>query len=199
MKYTITLNGEEVADKLRRAPYASMSNLAKQMTIEMEALRSYVVNNKLRGQVLNSKQGTLIDSVQATPTVTEGAKVIGGIEAGGGPAFFGIFFEKGGKGPYPIIPRVKKALAFLMPSQTIVPRNQEVVNTMWNGFARGGDAKSRAIAKFRAYNGTVVAAVNHPAVPLLPFMGPSYEENKDVIATRLKTSVLKGLVDPYAD
>ena len=199
MRYIVTIDGEAVADKMRRAPFASMVNLAKQMTIEMEALRSYVVNNKLRGQVLNSKQGTIIDSVQATGTTTEGAKVTGGIEPGGGPAFYAVFFEKGGKGQYPIFPRVKKALAFLTPSQTIVPRNQAVVNEMWNGFGRGGSAKSRAIAKFRAYNGTVVASVNHPAVPPLPFMGPSYEENKDGIAARLKMSVLKGLVDPNAD
>ena len=198
MRYTVTISGEEVAERLRKAPLVSMENLSKQMTIEMESLRSYIANNKLRGQVLNSKQGTIIDSVQATPTVTNGAIVTGGVEAGGGPAFYAIYFEKGGVKDYPILPKVKKALAFLTPEQTIVPRNQEVVNAMRSGFAASGSARSQAIAKFRQYNGTVVGSVMHPKTKLAPFMEPSYEENKEGIAARLKMSVLKGLVDPNA-
>jgi hypothetical protein len=176
-----------------------MAYLSKQMTIEMEALRTYIVLNKLSGNVLQSKQGTLIDSVQATETVTSGAQVTGGVEAGGGPAYYGVFFEKGGTSKYLIVPKVKKALAFLTPDRLIVPRNNDVVNEMRLGFARGGSAKARAISKFRDYNGTVVAAVNHPPTSKLPFMAPSYEENKDGIASRLKRSVFEGLVSPNAD
>jgi hypothetical protein len=148
---------EALLNKLRGALYTKiLQDLKVQVDIEDIHLQSYIVQNKLSGQVLNHRSGTLSDSIRAIPAVIEGSKVTGHVEGAGGPAFYGRFFEEGGKGPYEIRPVRARCLAWM------------------------GD------------DGAMVFAmrVMHPAIPHLPFMQPSLDENRDRINTNLKQCVI---------
>lgn len=182
----------EVLSRLRTAASLVLAGLRKQLTLEMANLRRYIVSQKLSGQVLHHRSGALIDSIQEVPTTESGMEVEGGVQGGGGVAFYGIYFEEGGKGPYPIKPVNKKALAFF-PSEGPTPRNQSIVAQVTRGLGKGGSTRTAAIQKFGMLGGVTVKSVMHPAIPKLPFMKPSLEENRERIITNLRQAAITAL------
>ena len=192
IRVTISDNETEVLNRLRNATARVLAGVRVQMDKEMLNLRRYIVREKLSGQVLHHRSGTLIDSVQELTSEINGETVKGGVEAGGGPAFYGVYFEEGGKGPYEITPKNKKALAF-MPADGMAPRNQAVVAQTLRGLSKGGSVKARAIEKFNALGGVVVKSVIHPPIPKLPFMGPSLNENAERIRINIRKAVIAAL------
>src|ERR1700756_1521959 len=51
--------------------------------------------------------------LQGNPTQNDGSKITGGVQGGGGPAFYLKFLEDGTAGPYTIVPKDPKGvLAF---------------------------------------------------------------------------------------
>lgn len=169
-------------------PRSVIARLRREMTNQMTLLQQYIVSEKLQGQVLRHLSGTLANSIRVIPTEVDGFKVIGGVRGAGGPAFYGVYFEKGGKGPYEIRPKNKKALAFFG-GEGPVPRNASVLASVTLGLSKSGSARARAIEKFGALGGIVVKSVKHPAIPKLPFMEPSLEERRDSIVEALRLAV----------
>jgi len=113
---TGSFNGtdEAILNKLRGGLYERiLEGVREQVDIEDIRLQSYIVTQKLSGQVLHHRSGTLIDSIRVIRAQIQGNTVTGGVEGAGGNAFYGRFFEEGGKGPYTIVPVNAKALAFL--------------------------------------------------------------------------------------
>jgi len=133
-----------------------LEGLKEQVDLEDIGLQSYIIQNKLSGQVLHHRSGNLIDSIRVIKAQIQGNNVIGGVEGAGGNAFYGRYFEEGGKGPYTIVPINKKALAFLGRDGVMV----------------------------------ICRKVNHPAIPKLPFMQPSLDENRDGITSRVKNRIV---------
>jgi phage gpG-like protein len=69
--------------------------LATKLNLLMLQLQQYVVREKLSGQILHQRSGTLKDSVRALPVELQGTTITGTVEAGGGAAFYGRFHEYG--------------------------------------------------------------------------------------------------------
>jgi len=90
-----------------------LQEVKQQMNRELLELQSYIVTQKLAGQVLHRRSGTLADSVRVKLAEIQGATVTGSVEGAGGPAFYGKYFEEGGTSYYTIKPVRAKALAFM--------------------------------------------------------------------------------------
>jgi phage gpG-like protein len=81
------------------------------------------VSKKLSGQILHRRTGKLSSSVRALPTTLSGTSIIGGVQAGGGPSFYGAVHEFGGTRAYPIIAVKARALRFVMNGKTSFARS----------------------------------------------------------------------------
>jgi len=184
-------NGSDKAtlDRMQGAYERVTAGVAKQMDKEMISLRTYIVDNFLSGQVLNRGHGTLADSTQVVPSRIEGNQVIGGVTSAGGPAFYGVFFEKGGIKWYDIVPVVKKALAFFG-SGGMVPLNASVVGSITRAMPRGS---ASAIAKFSQLGGITVKKVHHPPIPKLPYMGPGLDDKAPEIRVNVRKAAIRAL------
>ncbi|MGD1210932.1 MAG: hypothetical protein ABR973_06195 [Candidatus Acidiferrales bacterium] len=84
--------------------------LFSKVSMLTQMLASYVQQNKLSGQSLTPRSGNLRASVHAVPTEMQGTKIVGAVEAAGGTAFYGKFFEEGGKGAFRIAAKNKRSL-----------------------------------------------------------------------------------------
>lgn len=86
-------------------------------------LQALIAGEKLQGEVLQSHTNTLAGSVQALPVENDGNFITGTVQAGGGPAFYGIFQNYGTAGPYEIVAQGGQALAFRIGGQLIFRRS----------------------------------------------------------------------------
>jgi len=89
--------------------------------------RTNAVNLKLQAKILGKLEGDpikshthkLSGSVRVIPTTNDGAKINGGVQAGGGPAFYAKFLEDGTQ-PHVIMPKDPKGvLAFMIAGQMV--------------------------------------------------------------------------------
>ena len=91
--------------------------LRAQMAENLE-LEAVTVREKLSGEVLQVRSGDLLGSVRIEPP--QGEEIIeGAVDAGGEEAPEGQFQEYGTNGPYDIVPRIAKALAFEVGGETV--------------------------------------------------------------------------------
>lgn len=88
----------------------------------VDAMMADRVRANLTGQVLKARSGKLLSTVDWTAATKVGDAVVGDVHAGGDEAPYGIYFEKGGTGPYDIVPTAAKALSFIMNGQRIFAR-----------------------------------------------------------------------------
>jgi hypothetical protein len=80
------------------------------------------IQGKLEGQLLKSHTHKLAGSVRTIPTVSDGSKISGGVQAGGGPAFYAKYLEDGSQ-PHIIRPKDPKGvLAFMVGDKMIFAR-----------------------------------------------------------------------------
>lgn len=80
-----------------------------------EALQAKITGQKLSGQVLNQRTGKTINSIRTLPVTNDGATIEGGVQGGGGPAYYFKFQNYGTAGPYEIRPLDPKGvLAFMI-------------------------------------------------------------------------------------
>jgi hypothetical protein len=91
--------------------------LATKMNVLLFQLGAYVQTEKLSGQALNPRTGKLRASVHAIPVSVQGTKLVGAVEAAGGPAFYGVVHESGGTREYEIRAVKARALAFIVGSK----------------------------------------------------------------------------------
>jgi hypothetical protein len=157
----ITLEGgPQLVDAMQRKGPRITQVLMTKITAAMIMLSSYIVGQKLSGQMLKRRSGKLAGSVRAIPAEIEGTSIIGAVEAGGGPAFYGKFFElesaggTGGTKPHQIMAVKARALRFVM----------------------GGKVYFRK-------------SVQHPGFAARPFMTTSLTENAEKIQTDLQTAL----------
>lgn len=80
----------------------------------MDSIIADRVRANLTGQVLHARSGALLGTVDWTPSSQSGDIVSGSVQAGGDAAPYGIYFEKGGIGPYIIEAKNAKSLSFMM-------------------------------------------------------------------------------------
>jgi hypothetical protein len=131
------------------------------------------IQQKLSGEVLQNREGSLFRSVQVQPTTFDGALITGAVTAGGADAGFAQVFETGGTHWYRIVPVDKKALAFMAGPQVL-----DVLR---------GELNSK---------GVVVAAVWHPPAVKRPFMSTSLDESISDIKTGLQETITGVLGEP---
>lgn len=94
---------------------AVIAALVERTTIINNALQTKIAGVKLQGNPIKSHTNKLAGSVRVIPTQNDGEKISGGVQAGGGPAFYAKFLEDGTQGPYTILPKDPKgALAFMV-------------------------------------------------------------------------------------
>lgn len=101
-----------------KAPEIGSVVAAKMDELDVETV-TYIVTEELHGQILNQRSGKLAGSVRPVPASQEGERIIGGVEAAGGPAWYGVIFEKTGAAPHDIVPVRAKALHFFVEGEEV--------------------------------------------------------------------------------
>lgn len=115
---TIQVNDTAVRAWLDNMPIAVRNRLQQTIYTLAEKLRSHIVNDKLRGQVLNRRTGRLGQSIQQK--VTSGATAITGTVFSAGDVKYAAIHEYGGQTAAHVIEAVNaKALAFEKAGQLI--------------------------------------------------------------------------------
>jgi hypothetical protein len=121
-----------VTDALRRA-----------VAIATIDLSNYVKTNKLSGQVLNVKTGTLRRAVKSYPPSGDGP-IVGTVSVGQEAAVYGRVHEYGGAGPYEITPIRAKALRFMLGGQAVFAKSVMHPPAKERSFMRSALADKRA-------------------------------------------------------
>jgi hypothetical protein len=94
--------------------------LTSRVNILLRSLAAYIIQEKLSGQVLEKRTGTLQRSVTWTRAQYSGGRITGGsVQAGGGPAFYGSIHEFGGDRAYQIMAVRGRALRFISGGETV--------------------------------------------------------------------------------
>jgi len=113
VSFTVDTSGVQAA--LQGRADRIIQSLIRRTTAIDEALQAKITGEKLEGQVLQHRSGKLIGSVRTIPVVNTGAEIIGGVQAGGGPAYYAEYQNYGRTGPWEIKPRDPKGvLAFMI-------------------------------------------------------------------------------------
>ena len=112
-----------VVAMLRAKAPLLIERLSAKLNLIMYKLKAHIVGDKLSGQVLNARSGTLRGSIRVNEATDSGETLSASVEGGGGPALYGRFHEFGTSNAYEIVPVNKKALAFEMGGQKIVVRS----------------------------------------------------------------------------
>lgn len=109
---------ERLVQNLREKGPRILAAAKTKMDGLMISLQAKIVGEKLSGQVLNRRTGKLSNSIRALPSDIEsnfqGESIVGHVEGGGGPAFYGRVQEFGGDHAYDIVPINAKALHFFI-------------------------------------------------------------------------------------
>lgn len=204
VKITFNLSDKLLAAVFRQGAEVIVARLVKQLNISMIKLQSYIVTNKLSGQVLHHRTGKLAGSINAIPASMEGGLLTAGVEGAGGPAWYGVVHEYGGTREYEILPVHKKALAFF-PGESIgaaigrmpaIGVGKGVLRGLYKSTGgspmMGRELRPRATKTFASMGGIVVRKVIHPPLPSRPFMSTSLEEMRMQIVDDLRAAVMGG-------
>lgn len=145
--------------------------LVDRMTFLMTKLQQKIVTEKLSGQVLNRRSGTLAGSITNPEAHVDGTTITGSLQWGGGPAWYGRVHEFGGTRGYAINPIYSRAQQRKIGKGTLAPFK---------------------VLRFISKSGQVVFApyVFHPALPKRSFMESSLEEMKGEIISGLKSAIV---------
>jgi hypothetical protein len=121
MSIRITFSGDDrVQALLQRKRQQIFRALELKINSLMLRLQAKIQGEKLSGQVLKQRTGTLKRSIEVIPVEQKGDALAGGVRGGGGPAFYGRFHEYGTSNSYTIVPVNKKALAFIMGGKQVI-------------------------------------------------------------------------------
>lgn len=159
--------GPELIDALEHKGPRIVQVLMSKVNALLFQLQSYIVGQKLSGQMLQRRSGKLAGSIRAVPAILDGANIVGSVEGAGGPAFYGKFFEvesaggTGGTKAHPIFAVKARALRFI-----------------WHG------------------NVHFAKSVQHPGFAARPFMTTSLMENAEKIRTELQAALDKEVQAP---
>lgn len=101
-------------------------------------LQSYIVSEKLSGQVLQHRTGKLAGSIRVALAETSGDRVVGSVQGAGGVAPYGRYHEYGTTSEYEIVPTRAKALAFQIGGSTVFARRVQHPPIQERSFMRTG-------------------------------------------------------------
>lgn len=121
-----------------------LSALVRKIEMIDLGLQQYIVTRKLQGQVLHHRSGKLAQSIRIIPVRQEGTRIVGGVQGGGGVAWYGRVHEFGGSGPYMIVPREKKVLRFEIGGTVIFARRVNHPPALERSFMRSSMEERRA-------------------------------------------------------
>jgi len=96
LKLSFDNSDVRVAAALRAKAPQIVQAVLRKMNVFMLELQAKIVGEKLQGQVLQHRTGKLAGSIRAIPAVVEGEAIVGAVQGGGGPAFYGRVHEFGG-------------------------------------------------------------------------------------------------------
>jgi hypothetical protein len=103
---------EKLIERLRSAPSRVVDVMSVKLNAVLFMLQGKIVREKLSGQMLNRRTGTLAGSVRVEPAHTEGTSIKGSVLAGGGPAFYGKILHEGAR-PHDVFNVKAKALRWI--------------------------------------------------------------------------------------
>lgn len=158
-------------------------------------LQQKIQNEKLQGQVLEHRTGKLVGSIRFIKAKVDGEVVEGGVEGAGGPAFYGRYQNYGTEREYEIVPRNKKALAFI-PSggKMIVPMNKAMIRQTIRAFnSKQANVRAGAFKQFGNMGGVVVKKVIHPPIQKRNFMESTADEFKPEMTKGIAAAIAAGL------
>lgn len=99
-----------------------IEKLVVTMNVQARRLQSHIQVDKLSGQVLKPRSGKLRGSIRVIDAAVSNATIFAEVLGGGGLAPYGEVHEYGGKAPYVIVPKNRKALRFMMNGKIVFAR-----------------------------------------------------------------------------
>ena len=115
LEVTLRSDLQKLHAALKSRPQEIVSALTGRLNRVMTMLASYIVREKLSGQILRRRTGILAGSVHAVPATIQGTQIIGKVVAGEGPSnLYAAVHEYGGSRAYEIMSVKSRALAFMM-------------------------------------------------------------------------------------
>lgn len=111
--------GKETVDQFFEDTRDRLSDVIGNRIDVMNSMIAERIRANLTGQVLNARSGNLLRTVDWQASSKSGNIVSGAVSAGGTAAPYGIYFEKGGLGPYIIEAKDGGALSFMYEGQRI--------------------------------------------------------------------------------
>jgi hypothetical protein len=168
---TLSFDGSDqrVLESMRAKGPQIVQAVIRKMDQLMLVLQAKVVGEKLQGQVLKHKTGKLAGSIRKMETIEENGAIVGIVQGGGGPAWYGALHETGGTFEVPEYQR-----------RTGISAKGEVVKLL---------SKSGAVQKnvARIRSGTVKA--HTVTFPERSFMRSSLNEFRGQLFDGLRASV----------
>jgi hypothetical protein len=119
----ISNSNTRLITKLRGLSPRIRAALSVKMTKLMYMLASKIAAEKLSGQTLRVRTGTLRSSVHADPIVTAGNTIRGSVSMAEGPSFYGRFHETGVPHSWTVMAMKGRALQFLRGPKTVYAQN----------------------------------------------------------------------------
>lgn len=126
--YYIGGSDERIVQALKTKRPQIIEAVRRRLDIVDAKLQRKIQRDKLEGQVLHHRTGKLINSIRVIPAEVSGSRVTGMVEGAGGPAWYGAIHEQmpgteyASPRAFDIVPRSKKALAFLMNGKQVIVR-----------------------------------------------------------------------------
>lgn len=118
MSITITVKTDQTKAYLSGKRQTLVEQIIDRINFVDRMMASRVRQN-LSGAVLNRQSGKLFSTVSVDAAALSGDKITAAVTAGGDDAPYGIYFEKGGLGPYEIRPTNGTVLAFMSQGKQI--------------------------------------------------------------------------------
>jgi hypothetical protein len=173
----VNLGGSDtrVANYLRTRMAPITESLRRRIDEINIRLQTHIKQDKLMGQVLTSRHGDtgLAGSIRVLPTEVKGDVMTGGVQGGGGTAFYGRFHEYGTSDWYIILPKEARALAFTVGGMSIRKR----AGQRNLGFGEQ----------------VVVRRVIHPPIRERSFMRSALNDYRGFIRTEIVSAIRNGI------
>jgi hypothetical protein len=116
--------GQKLIERLRTAPSRVVNVLSVKLNALLFQLQSKIVLEKLSGNPLHRKTGTLAGSVRVVPALLQGTSIVGSVTAGCGPAgLYAGVHEYGGSRLYQVLAVKARALAFVTNGKKVIAKS----------------------------------------------------------------------------
>jgi hypothetical protein len=143
LEITLRSDLQKLHAALKAKPLEIVNALTGRLNRVMEMLASYIVREKLSGQMLRRRTGILAGSVHTIPATIQGTQIKAGVRSSEGPAFYGRVLEEGSRA-HQIFAVKSRALAFVMNGKQVFARSVMHPGTAARPFMRSSLAENEA-------------------------------------------------------